>query len=78
MNEMNKYDCMVCGKELPETYTPAMCCDGRECGCMGQPTNPPVCSADCYNKLPGVIEFNRFIGIMKECSDSPSSAGEKQ
>lgn len=31
-------------------YDPKMCCDGFECGCMGQPTEPPVCSKECYDK----------------------------
>ena len=30
------YPELVYGKE------PARCCDGRECGCMGQPTDPPL------------------------------------
>ena len=28
-----------------------MCCSGRECGCMGMPVDPIVCSKECYNKL---------------------------
>lgn len=31
---------------------PQMCCDGRMCGCMGQPTEPIVCSEKCYYGLP--------------------------
>lgn len=45
-----KYDCMICNKEL-EDYEPHMCCDGRECGCYGMPTNPPICSEECWEKL---------------------------
>jgi len=26
-----------------------MCCSGHECGCMGLPTEPPVCSEKCYD-----------------------------
>ena len=41
-------DCMVCGVEYygPE---PQMCCSGRECGCMGMPIDPIICSEECYN-----------------------------
>jgi hypothetical protein len=46
-----KYDCIECGKPLPDDYEPAMCCSGFDCGCMGQPTNPPICSAECWDKL---------------------------
>ena len=26
-----------------------MCCSGHECGCMGLPTEPPICSEKCYD-----------------------------
>lgn len=38
---------MVCGEEIEVQ----MCCSGRDCGCMGQPVNPPVCSEQCYEDL---------------------------
>lgn len=43
--------CMVCNTSFigPE---PEMCCSGRECGCMGMPIDPIVCSTECYDKLP--------------------------
>lgn len=43
-------NCMICGKEFmgPE---PKMCCSGRECGCMGLPTEPIICSEECDVKL---------------------------
>lgn len=28
-----------------------MCCSGRECGCMGQPIDPVVCSGECFDAL---------------------------
>jgi hypothetical protein len=28
-------------------YQPMFCCSGYECGCMGLPTNPQVCSQRC-------------------------------
>jgi len=42
--------CMSCG----ETFTgpePLMCCDGNQCGCMGLPIDPVVCSEECYDNL---------------------------
>ena len=42
--------CMMCGKDMPD-YEPKMCCSGRECGCMGMPTNPPICSDECWDRL---------------------------
>lgn len=46
----NNSICMVCDTQFfgPEAK---MCCDGRECGCMGRPTEPIVCSEKCYNAL---------------------------
>lgn len=35
--------CAVCGKDCEIL----MCCNGWECGCMGMPVAPPVCSAEC-------------------------------
>ena len=49
---MDMYQCVVCGKEMPE-YEPVYCCDGRECGCMGKPIEPPICNQECWNKLMG-------------------------
>ena len=43
-----KGNCVVCGKEIEVK----MCCSGRDCGCGGQPIDPPVCdSNDCYDEL---------------------------
>jgi hypothetical protein len=41
--------CMVCGTKFmgPE---PRMCCSGRDCGCMGLPIDPIICSEECYEK----------------------------
>jgi hypothetical protein len=43
--------CMVCGNEF-QGEEPTMCCSGRDCGCMGMPIDPVVCSDECYNNLP--------------------------
>lgn len=42
--------CMNCKHPFfgPE---PTYCCNGSECGCMGQPTEPVVCSEECYDTL---------------------------
>lgn len=42
--------CMNCKHPFfgPE---PTYCCNGSECGCMGQPTEPVVCSKECYDTL---------------------------
>jgi len=39
--------CIVCKQKLPDDYEPPMCCDGRQCGCMGLPIEPPICSNLC-------------------------------
>lgn len=41
-----KEQCIICDNEIEIT----MCCSGRECGCMGLPTEPPVCSKKCYDQ----------------------------
>jgi len=47
--------CVVCGKPADEASQ--FCCDGRDCGCMGLPIDPPLCSDECsdifYNEPPG-------------------------
>ena len=43
-------NCEVCGKEFLGD-PPIMCCSGRDCGCMGLPTEPVVCSDECDDKL---------------------------
>lgn len=44
------YECLICNKPVPE-YEPKFCCNGSDCGCMGQPTEPCVCSDICANAL---------------------------
>lgn len=38
--------CVICHRPVPD-YEPIGCCGGTECGCMGQATNPCLCSAEC-------------------------------
>jgi hypothetical protein len=47
MTKENNAFCIVCSTPIYVEF----CCDGRECGCMGQPSEPPVCSGDCYDEL---------------------------
>ena len=28
-------------------YSPQYCCNGQDCGCMGQPIDPCTCSKEC-------------------------------
>ncbi len=43
-------NCEVCGKEFLGDM-PVMCCSGIDCGCMGRPIDPVVCSQGCYDKM---------------------------
>ncbi len=38
--------CLICGRPVPD-YVPEYCCNGFECGCHGQPSEPCVCSPAC-------------------------------
>ena len=38
-----KAGCAICGEEIEVQ----LCCSGFECGCMGLPVEPPVCSEKC-------------------------------
>jgi hypothetical protein len=51
MSNLVTLTCMVCDKEF-EGEEPKMCCSGRDCGCMGMPIDPVVCSEECYDNLP--------------------------
>lgn len=47
MGHRHGYFCFVCKREMPD-FKPQYCCDGRECGCYGQPIEPPICSIECW------------------------------
>jgi len=49
-NELQINYCMNCNKDFLGEE-PKMCCSGRECGCMGMPTEPVVCSKKCYDVI---------------------------
>ena len=57
--KIETYNCWGCEKDLID-YNPQMCCSGRECGCIGLPTNPPFCNPECYSiyKLKQALEAN--------------------
>lgn len=42
--------CMNCREEF-FGQDPQYCCNGNMCGCLGQPTEPVVCSEKCYHEL---------------------------
>lgn len=42
-----KGHCDICGEEIEVQ----MCCNGDQCGCMGLPVDPPVCSEECFDKM---------------------------
>jgi hypothetical protein len=42
-----KDNCVICGNEIEIQR----CCSGHECGCMGMPTEPPVCSIECERRF---------------------------
>lgn len=45
-----EYTCDICDKEMKD-YDPMICCSAYDCGCMGKPTNPPICSNECWDKM---------------------------
>jgi hypothetical protein len=44
-NETYKNYCVQCNKVLD--YEPETCCDGKDCGCRGNP-DPMTCSKECF------------------------------
>ncbi len=42
-----------------------MCCSGRDCGCMGMPSEPPVCSEKCYK----IYTMKAYCINLKERAD---------
>ncbi|RJE88606.1 hypothetical protein D3P07_11465 [Paenibacillus sp. 1011MAR3C5] len=62
INKQHIYNtkCIVCDAQVYD-YEPQMCCDGRECGCMGKPLEPPLCSTECEEKV-----FGKYVGVKEE------------
>jgi hypothetical protein len=51
MKTLVELNCMVCGESF-QGEEPRTCCSGRDCGCMGMPIDPIICSEECYYNLP--------------------------
>jgi len=47
---LDLHRCLICNRPVPD-YEPEMCCSGSDCGCMGMPTEPCVCSRECWDAL---------------------------
>jgi hypothetical protein len=58
--------CFICQKPVPD-YRPQFCCNGIDCGCMGLPIEPCVCSDNCYVAL--------MSGIGKPYNERREDAG---
>jgi len=53
---MIQLNCMVCGESFLGEE-PKMCCSGRDCGCMGLPIDPIICSPECYDNMKPTNDF---------------------
>lgn len=49
IDEAGEY-CEVCNTFV-EGFEYQMCCSGKDCGCLGMPVEPCVCSNECWDKL---------------------------
>ena len=58
-NSPDKFYCKgeYCNNEIPE---PKMCCNGDQCGCMGEPIEPPLCRV-CWLRY----DANTTVALMK-------------
>jgi len=54
--------CEICGKEMIG-FEYQMCCSGHECGCMGKPIEPCICSKSCWE------EFKRLRDSEARCGE---------
>lgn len=57
-----KANCEICDKEIDVQ----MCCSGHDCGCMGKPVEPPVCSKGCFKKY----MIKNAVNLPKEIGDA--------
>ena len=57
-------ECLICNKSVPD-YEPKFCCNGYQCGCMGQPIEPCVCSEECYQKLFTTVRNTKTVSLTK-------------
>ena len=61
--------CLICGKPVDD-YEPEFCCSGKDCACMGMPTEPCTCSVECERAVFDFIghpyeERRELAGIAK-------------
>lgn len=42
--------CLICTKPVLD-FVPKYCCNGLDCGCMGLPIEPCICSDKCWEAL---------------------------
>jgi hypothetical protein len=52
MSDKNVETCEVCCKPVPG-FKYEYCCSGHECGCLGMPAEPCICSEECWDKFVG-------------------------
>ena len=62
------YNCIICNKPVPD-YEPKLCCSGYECGCLGKPIEPCLCSIECdhalFHSIEGTLEEIRIKNNIK-------------
>lgn len=61
-NKLVDLSCMNCGKEF-RGEEPQMCCNGYQCGCMGMPIDPIVCSKECYDGLINSVKNGKQVAL---------------
>jgi len=47
---INHETCDICNKPVIG-FEYEYCCNGQDCGCMGQPLNPCICSKECNDAI---------------------------
>lgn len=52
MSDLYDVECLICRSEMKD-WDPKICCNGYMCGCLGKPTEPQVCSDECFEKAYG-------------------------
>lgn len=57
-----KGNCEICGKEIDIK----MCCNQRDCGCMGRPIDPPVCSEECEKVFKSKVLYPELFEIKRD------------
>ena len=51
--DLEELECLNCG-EIFWGEELKGCCSGKDCGCLGLPINPPICSRTCWEEyFPG-------------------------